>query len=223
VKSKWLHHKKGNKLLFFCNGWGMDEHPFSPLVSHEWNVLMFYDYTDLSVDQDLPELIGKYEEVILVAWSMGVWVGQQIFYPFSKELTASLAINGSLFPIDDRFGIPKDIVQATYDTLDEKQRVKFYARMCKDRALYRKFLIHQPRRNVKSQKIELGVLLDSTRDSPNQESIYTAALISEHDYIMPTKNQLNYWPEKIVHRIDGKHFLFYAYNSWDELVKSLTC
>ena len=69
MKSKWLHQRKRNKLLFFCNGWGMDERPFSPLASYEWNVLMFYDYTDLSVDQDLPKLIGEYEEIILVAWS----------------------------------------------------------------------------------------------------------------------------------------------------------
>ncbi len=199
----------------------MDGHPFSPLASYEWNVLMFYDYTDLSVDQDLPQLIGDYEEIILVAWSMGVWVGQQLFYPFAKELTAALALNGSLCPIDDQFGIPKDIVQATCDTLDEKQRVKFYARMCKDRTLYRTFLTNQPQRNVKSQKTELGVLLDITREPSSQESIYTCALIADRDYIMPTKNQLNYWPEKIVHQVDGNHFLFYAYKSWDELVKSL--
>jgi pimeloyl-[acyl-carrier protein] methyl ester esterase len=221
VKSKWLHRKKSDKLIFFCNGWGMDEHPFTPLESSEWNVLMFYDYTDLRTDQNLVQLIDKYTEVVLVAWSMGVWVGQQLFHPFSDNLTASLAINGSLKPIDDQFGIPEDIAQGTHDSLDEKQRLKFYGRMCKDRTLYRDFLTNQPQRSVESQKIELGVLLNITRDTSIRKSIYDCVLVSEHDYIIPTKSQLNFWPEKIIRHVNGSHFLFYSYENWDDIVGSL--
>jgi len=222
VRSKWLHQKKNTKLIFFCNGWGMDEHPFRPLASHEWNVLMFYDYADLSVGQNLGRLIGEYNEVILMAWSMGVWVGQRLFSPFSKELAVAIAINGSLCPIDDQFGIQKDIIQATHAHLNEKQRLKFYARMCKDRTLYRNFLSNQPQRSVESQKTELGVLLNSIEETASgRKSIYDCVFVSEHDYIMPTKNQLNYWPEKIVHLVDGSHFPFYAYKSWDEIVDDM--
>jgi len=221
VKSKWLHQKESDNLIFFCNGWGMDEHPFSPLESHEWNVLMFYDYSDLIPDQDLHKLVDKYEEIVLVAWSMGVWAGQQLFLPFLTELKASLAINGTLCPIDDQFGIPEDVVQATLANLDEKQRLKFYHRMCRDRALYRSFLNNQPLRSVESQRRELAALLKTARVHSSEKSIYDCALVSDHDRIMPTKNQLNFWPEEIVRRIDASHFLFYAYSSWDEIIRGL--
>jgi pimeloyl-[acyl-carrier protein] methyl ester esterase len=218
VKSKWLHQKKSNKLIFFCNGWGMDEHPLTPLESHEWNVLMFYDYTDLTLDQDLHKLVDEYQEIVLIAWSMGVWVGQQLFYPFLRDLTASLAINGTLCPIDDQFGIPEDVVRATLANLDENQRLKFYLRMCRERVLYRNFLDNQPQRSVESQRKELAVLLEIARCHSSEKSIYEYVLVSEQDRIMPTKNQLSCWPDKIVRRVDGSHFLFYAYGSWDEIV-----
>jgi pimeloyl-[acyl-carrier protein] methyl ester esterase len=222
VRSKWLQQNKSNKLIFFCNGWGMDEQPLAPLKSHEWDVLMFYDYTDICLDEDLHKLFNKYDEIILVAWSMGVWAGQQLFKPFLTQLTAALAINGTLCPIDDRFGIPEDVVQATLSNLDEKQRLKFYHRMCRDRALYRTFLENQPRRSVDSQKKELVALLQAARGHSSEKSIYTCALVSEHDRIMPTRNQLNYWPEKIVRLVDGTHFLFYSYESWDEIAEEVS-
>lgn len=218
MKSKWLHQKRSDKLIVFCNGWGMDEYPLAPLESHEWNVLMFYDYADLTPDQDLHKLVDEYKEIVLIAWSMGVWVGQELFNPFITELKAALAVNGTLFPIDDQFGIPEDVVQATLANLDEKQRLKFYHRMCRDRALYRSFLSNQPQRSVESQRNELAVLLETAQGHSREKSIYDCAFVSEHDFIMPTKNQLDFWPEKIVRQIDGTHFPFYAYSSWDEIV-----
>ena len=221
MKSKWLHKRAGNKLIFFCNGWGMDEHPFIPLESEQWNVLMFYDYADLKTEIDLHKLLGEYRENILIAWSMGVWAGQQLFNPFADELGEAVAINGTLCPIDDQSGIPEDIVQATLVNLDEKQRLKFYYRMCRDRDLYRRFLKNQPQRSVENQRSELAALLKVTKNYLGEKSIYDSALVSEQDLIVPTNNQLNYWPEKMVHRVDGSHFLFDDYNSWDEIVDGL--
>ena len=79
----------------------MDEYPFSPLKSNEWNVIMFYDYSDLVPDLDLATIFSEYEEIVLIAWSMGVWAGQQIFSSFKDDLQGALAINGTLCPVDD--------------------------------------------------------------------------------------------------------------------------
>ena len=199
----------------------MDEHPFEPLTSHRWNVLMFYDYTDLSTDQDLHKLFDEYQEVILIAWSMGVWAGQHVFEDFSTKLTAAIAINGTLCPIDDNLGIPENVVKATLENLDEKQRLKFYYRMCRDRDLYRSFLEHQPKRSVENQKNELAAILKMSERIDIEKSIYNYAIVSKQDFIMPSKNQLNHWPENIVQLVDESHFLFYAYDSWDEIVTGL--
>ncbi len=156
----------------------MDERALAGLDSHGWNVLMLYDYADLVPDQDLEELFRSYEEIALVAWSMGVWVGQQIFSPFRQQLQACLAINGTLCPIDDQFGIPKDVVRGTLENFDKKQRLKFYHRMCRDREVYRRFVREQPARSVENQKIELVALLETAGCEPEQESLYQRVLVA---------------------------------------------
>ncbi len=218
MKSKWLHRRESDRLIIFCNGWGMDERPLACLESHDWNILMLYDYTDLLPDLDLEKLLHSYRETVLIAWSMGVWAGQNIFSCHRQQLQRCLAVNGTLCPIDDQFGIPKEVVRATFVNFDEQQRSKFYHRMCRDREVYRRFVREQPARSVENQKKELAALLEMTGCNPEEEPLYQSALVADHDFIMPTANQLNFWPEKMVKRLDGSHFLFYSYRSWDEIV-----
>ncbi len=218
MKSYWLHRGQSDKLILFCCGWGMDETPFAPLTCGDWDVLMLFDYSDLDPGFDISLLFDEYREVVLVAWSMGVWAGQQIFSPLSSRITNAIAINGTLRPVDDRYGISEEVVQATHDKLDVKQRLNFYRRTCKSSALYQGFLDNQPRRSVESQKRELGVLLKGVRDTVCASPIYNKALVANQDFIMPTKNQLRYWPEDIIHRVDGPHFLFYGFGSWEKIL-----
>lgn len=219
MKSQWLHKKGKERLILFCNGWGMDEMPLSPLVSHEWDVLMFCNYVDLVPDIGLDSLFSSYKEIALISWSMGVWAGQQIFSSYQDKLSASLAINGTLCPIHDRLGIPEDVIRATLTHFDEKGRLKFYHRMCRDRGLYRTFLNRKPRRSLADQKRELAYLLEIAHCDFEEMPIYRRALIADHDFIMPTANQLLFWAGKKVRQVDGYHFLFYSYQSWDELLK----
>ncbi len=218
-----MQKKSSDRLLVFCAGWGMDEHPFLPIDSKTWNVLMFYEYSDLCSEYDFASLFAGYKEIVLLSWSMGVWAGQQLFHHLSDVITLSIAINGTLSPIDDRSGIPRAVIRGTLESLDNKQLLKFYYRMCRDRELYRSFLSNQPQRNIESQRVELAAILASAKQGSKEQSIYDCAIISEQDFIMPTKNQLNYWPENMVKRVDGAHFLFYSYGSWDEIVESLRC
>ena len=67
----WLNKNDGNKklLLLFC-GWSFDYKPFERLACNDYDVLMLYDYNDLSI----PIEISGYEEYYLITWSMGVFV-----------------------------------------------------------------------------------------------------------------------------------------------------
>jgi len=218
VRSKWLHRKENRKLILFCNGWGMDANPFVPLESHEWNVLMFYDYTDLVSNPSLNSLFEDYREIVLIGWSMGVWAGQQLFAPYRGKLKLALAVNGTLCPVNDQYGIPMDVVRATIENFNEQQRRKFYHRMCREQNSFRLFQKNQPARSVDSQKRELEHLLKIVDCKQQTEPVYNCVLVGDHDYIMPTANQLDFWPKKIIRQVNGYHFLFYAYQSWDEIV-----
>ncbi len=197
----------------------MDSEPIKHLASDSYDVLMLYDYSNMESTIDFVDLIDTYQTTSLVSWSMGVWAGQQIFSEIKQLFINCLAINGTLCPIDDTYGIPVKTVHATLDNFDEKQRLKFYYRMCRDRDLYRQFIKDQPKRTVADQKKELNSLLKKTMCKTQVKPVYNRAIVATHDFIMPTKNQLQFWPEKIVKQVDGSHFLFYAYKSWDELLE----
>lgn len=194
----------------------------SHLGSLQYDVLMVYNYQQMILEIELAELLTKYAQTVVVAWSMGVWAGQQLFQETPELLVSAVAINGTLCPIDDAYGIPQKTVEATLEQFNEKQRLKFYYRMCRDRQLYSEFLKIQPQRTVEDQKQELSSLLQRAVCVPDQKPIYTRAIVADHDYVIPTGNQLQFWPEKMVERVDGSHFLFYAYSSWDEILTSAT-
>lgn len=219
--STWLHHQQQEQLIIFCNGWGMDRTPFLPLGARDYDVLILSDYRDLALDWDPASLFSRYQSTILVSWSMGVWVGQQIFQPWSHLLQGSIAINGTLCPIHDQFGIPVQLYGATLAQFSETSRLKFYRRMCRERQSFVTFLDHQPKRSVESQRLELAALQRQVNCQPAESAIYTKVVIGSQDLVMPTANQIAFWQGREIHRIEGSHFLFYGWESWDDLVGTL--
>jgi pimeloyl-[acyl-carrier protein] methyl ester esterase len=219
MKTLWLHKHNRERLLVFCNGWGMDARPFAPLQAHAYDVLMCYDYTDLEVDLDMIALIGSYAEAHLLGWSMGVWAGQCLFAAAAGQFQRKIAINGTLCPIHDRFGIPVEIFSSTLEHFNISARLKFYRRMCRERGILETFLANQPERKIDEQRAELEHLLQTTDCLSAAASIYTDILIANRDYILPTANQRRFWQQKKVHLVDGCHFLFYGWNSWDDILR----
>jgi len=218
MKSEWLHRRQKERLIIFCNGWGMDANPFLPLGAREYDVLMLFDYRDLELDCNLATLFDSYQSAFLVSWSMGVWVGQQIFQSWSHCLQGAIAINGTLCPIHDQFGIPEQLYDATLEQFNATARLKFYRRMCRDRKVFDTFLGNQPQRSVADQRLELAALQGQVSCQAAEDAIYTHIVIAGQDLVVPTANQLAFWQGRDIRRVEGSHFLFYGWNSWDELM-----
>lgn len=240
MKHEWLHHHGRNRLILFCNGWGMDANPFRPLTAAGVDVLMFSDYqgpgfehagpterNNLEQTFDPADLFDRYTHVSLIAWSMGVRAGQQIFHSWAHRLQEAIAINGTLCPIDDRFGIPVEIYAATLARFNEAGRLKFYRRMCHDchdchdRNILATFLAHQPQRSIANQRLELAALLDQTDCQPAESAIYTRVVVTTRDLVMPTAGQLAFWQGHDILSLEGSHFPFYRWNSWEEMLNAL--
>ncbi len=219
MKTLWLHRSNRNALLVFCNGWGMDGRPFVPLQAQGVDVLMCYDYTNLEVEEDLSAVIASYAEVSLVGWSMGVWAGQCLFAASACQFQRRIAINGTLCPIHDRFGIPVEIFSSTLENFNEAARLKFYRRMCRERRTLETFLAHQPERGIDNQRLELRRLLQATDCLAADVSIYTDIVIAARDFILPTANQERFWHGHNIHTLDGSHFLFYGWENWDDILQ----
>ena len=218
MKTLWLHKYDRERLLVFCNGWGMDGAPFAPLAARDVDVMMCYNYTDLEVTEDLAALIGGYAEAHLLAWSMGVWAGQHLFSFMAEAFQRRIAVNGTLCPIHDRLGIPVEIFSSTLARFDESARLKFYRRMCRDRAVLDRFLAHQPERRIDDQRLELASLLDRTDCHAADTAIYTDIVVAEKDLVLPTANQKQFWQLRDIHLLDGYHFPFYGWRSWDDIL-----
>jgi pimeloyl-[acyl-carrier protein] methyl ester esterase len=215
----WLHRHHRDRLVIFCNGWGMDGTPFSHLQAHSLDVLMCCNFAEPSLHHDLLNAMDGYPEVSLIAWSMGVWAGQYLFSGIPQRFTKNIAINGTLCPIHDLYGIPVELFAATLAGFNAASRLKFYRRMCGGRDILERFLAHQPIRQIDDQREELEYLMGKTDCSPTGNSIYTDIVIADKDRIMPTENQQRFWQSAKIHVVDGSHFLFYGWDSWDTLLQ----
>lgn len=218
----WLHKSGCKDLIIFCNGWGMDERPFQLLKSDHYDVLCLYDYRQVDDFEEIDSLAEKYQQLYLIAWSMGVWVGQKIFS--KKKLKKNLfertiAINGTLCPRDDNYGIPLETFDGTLNSFTAKSRTKFYLRMCRQKKIFQSFLDMQPDRTVADQLEELRALRDAADCQPVCGSIYREIIISDHDLIMPTANQQKFWYNCSVVTVPGFHYIFNSWQSWDELLE----
>ena len=221
MKSRWLHKNRSEKVLIFFNGWGMDACPFVPLTAKDLDVLICFDYTDLDEPPDLLAAVESYSEVSLISWSMGVWAAQHVFSSMASGFAKSIAVNGTLCPIHNHHGIPVEIFAATNTRLNEATRLKFYRRMCRKPEILSYFLTHQPERTLNSQKKELESLLADADCLPVERSIYTHVIIAADDLVVPTENQRRFWQQKNTRQVDGAHFLFYDWESWDDMLQDL--
>ena len=215
-----LIQNNSNRLLLFFAGWGMDDSPFRHIQSDTMDVVICYDYTDLNWDSTL---LHAYKEVHLVAWSMGVWVAEQLLhaYPFAS----TTAINGTACPIDDAFGIPSAIFAGTLDQFSDKKRMRFNRRMCGSKAQYQAFDQTPVQRSTTSLAIELAAIaqLVRGREAVSQTGFWNKAIISEQDLIFPTANLTNYWltcQGVVIEKLpDTPHYPFYKWTHWEELIQ----
>lgn len=211
----WLHRHGGNTLIVFCNGWGMDDRPFRHLEADRCDVLMLWDYRRMTPVPDIAALAGSYAEIYLVGWSMGVWAGQRMFSPVRGHFRAAIAVNGTLCPIHDHYGIPEATIAGTLHNFSEVSRGKLYQRMCRDRQGRLVFQDNLPARSLDDQKAELQALLRACDCRPAAEGLYSHVMVADKDAIMPAANQLRFWQAVEPRIAHAGHFPFHLWPSWD--------
>ncbi len=218
MRIKWLLQNKSKHLLVFYAGWGMDSTPFRPIPSDSYDILICYDYSDKSAKPDIHTLSRGYEKSVLLCWSMGVVYGQLHFIDNQQFFEKSIALNGTLAPVDDQYGIPHDIYLGTLENMCDETLQRFYKRMCRPADILQEFLKNKPQRSLVDQHNELQAIYDDRTVKDEKNSIFSHIIISDRDRIVPTTNQLRYWQNSVITTIQGCHFPFYEYSSWDELI-----
>ncbi|MDR1340560.1 MAG: DUF452 family protein [Prevotellaceae bacterium] len=202
MKVFW-HKKEGNsRLLLLFNGWGFDHKVFEGINVPGCDMVSVYDYTDI-----MPGQFGftkLYPEVIIAAWSYGVFVAA--FYSESVfNVKKAIAINGSETPIDEDKGIPLKIFLATMQSFNTASREKFYLRISGGLSAYRQIAERLPDREVENQLAELKSLYELSLINKENSMNWDVAIISTHDRIFPLANMKNAWGDKAV-ILEGEHY-----------------
>jgi biotin synthesis protein BioG len=217
MKTSWLNKNNNKNLIVFFAGWSFDENPFKFLDCGTFDVLFVYDYNDFSS----LEISQNYEKKILITWSMGVFVAYQ-FKDMFKDFSYKIAVNGTVSPVDNEFGIPVRMFELTLKHAVSGLQGKFYQNVFATEKEYQMYTKTPVLRSIENRVSELENLYDKIKlANLKSEVFYDCAIVSDFDKIIPPKNQLNSHSQcntKIITLPCG-HFPFYGFNSWDEIIK----
>lgn len=187
-------------------GWGMDEKPFAQIAVKGYRLIALWDYRDGSFPQQLEAELQGSSEVVVAAWSFGVPAATRFILSHRHlPLTATIAVNGTMHPVDNRLGIPKEIFRGTLEGLSEKSLSKFYLRMAGSGEAYREFSASLPVRELDELREELRAIESAPAEAA--KGVWDCAVVSGGDRIIPPANQREAWSTKACEIIEteGAH------------------
>lgn len=185
-----LIHKSGfRRLILIYAGWGMDDNPFRGLSNKSYDIAVVWDYT--SAKQGLPEEAAGYDEICLVAWSFGVYAAARLLDSNDRRITLRIAVNGTMFPVNDYYGIPEKMFMGTLAGMDERNMAKFRRRMCGSAAEYAEFMTRVPARSTDDAVAELHAYGEWCKTPAIFR--WDVAVIGRGDAIFPVEAQKRAW------------------------------
>lgn len=221
MQYKWLENKGSKEIIVFFSGWAVDYRPFLTIKSQNYDVLFIYDYKNLNIEIDFTKIVKNYSKINIIGWSMGVFVANYVFSSINIPINKAVAINGSLFPVSDKYGIPEKIFDGTFENLSDRNLHKFYKRMCRLKDIEKYFFENLPQGTIQSQKEELAFLKEISRTNIKEKNIFTHSIIGTLDAIYPLQNLINYWEKYLTPTIlDIPHFPFLNIKYFDELLQT---
>lgn len=185
--------KSNTRLILVYAGWGAGPLIAAGIDRQGWDLAVVHDFSELSLDTSF---LDGYYTVYLFAWSLGVYAAS-LTLP-ADRITAAIAINGTLTPVDDNEGIPETIYTGTAETLDARNLRKFRMRMisCKDDAA---IMVQRLDDDFSDSKIKnltsqlRNIYSASKAKAPASDLPWIRAYVSEGDRIFPAGNQKMSW------------------------------
>lgn len=205
MKLEFITQESNSRLLLIFAGWSTDASAFAPLRAEGYDIAVLSDCSEMT----LPPL-GDYEEVVVLAWSLGVWAASVLLPESGLPVTLAIAVNGTPWPVSDSRGIPAAVYRATADRLTEASFLKFRRRMGGAS-------LPRGNRTIESLAAELKAIDASAADT--SRFVWDRALASDADAIFPTANQLDAWKgtrTAVTTVADGSH----TPESWQSIIDS---
>lgn len=194
----------------------MDQIPFETVKS-SCDVLFLYNYSDFNLDFDF----SKYSCINLLAYSYGVFMSS--FYKDKlPNINHATALNGTLIPIDNTWGIPQKIFALTLENMTLDTALKFRKKLFNNDQDFQKFNKNLPNRPLDNSIAELEFIKQCAKNKPNMTLDFDKIIISTQDKIFPTKSQRAFWADLTKHQnikeIESGHFPFYQFESFQDII-----
>ncbi|ASY30048.1 biotin synthase [Taylorella equigenitalis] len=204
------------RLIIYFAGWGTGPELVDHLdVPEGFDVLCLWDYR--TVDECL-DIATCYRDVHIVAWSLGVIVADAHCAHIS--ISSACAINGTLQAIDSEYGLDPNLYHKMMLHLHQDQLYKFNKLMCRSLDSHR-FYCNRDLRNLEDKRAELEAIYHLAHCRQGSHINWTRAIVSDNDFIFPSRKQLLFWQCFRNIRIDSNpygHMFFDKVNSWSELM-----
>lgn len=207
MKHTLIKNEGGKSLLILFLGWSCDPTSVKSFTPKDWDILILYDYNDIEFPVEALAVMTEYEKFALAAHSFGVWVANHHLSKF-PVLTNAIAICGTLFPVDDKYGIPHRLFDLTLRSIKKEGIGRFNERMGGD--------VQVSQTPFDEQYDALTTLSNSFSEfpaSPSDVKNWKVAVVCMKDQIIPVDNMLTFWGESDAEVIGFKnlpHFPFSA-------------
>jgi pimeloyl-[acyl-carrier protein] methyl ester esterase len=216
MNKQWIKHKNNSKVIIFFNGWGMDNKAINHLDTTGYELCVLNDYSRLNL---IEETFSGYQEIYVIAWSLGIWAASCTLSKNTVPIKKAIAINGTVTPVDAAKGIPPDIFKGTLEGWNEKTRESFQMRMTGGKKKYLPNRSKFGNRTIEDQKTELEAIYRQLPNKGTSDFAFDLAIIGSGDAIFTPKNQLNYWRGKThCMPVDMPHYPFLHFTTWNEII-----
>ncbi|MDE6042696.1 MAG: DUF452 family protein [Muribaculaceae bacterium] len=203
MKHAYISRKGESRLIIIFAGWGMDHRPFQGLERPGYDIMAVWDYRSLDFNARWTE---GYDEVAVLAWSMGVHAAQACHGAIAEKTTGRIAVAGTPCPVHDSLGIPQGVFDATLANLDEANLARFMRRMCGGASGYKAFAGRMPQRPVEELREELAAIgCRVARGECTATPPFDHYVATMRDSIFPPANQLKAFEGCDVVEIDSPH------------------
>ncbi len=208
----YLKKNNSKELILLFNGWGMDEKPFMPIIS-SCDILFISNYNEL----DFSFNFSKYKKITLIAFSAGVFMAGYLQYKLPK-IDLKIAVNGISNLFDKNEGIESNILfEMKKITLENA--IGFREKLIDKKIHLKLFNENQPSRTLEDSLNELSMLEKYYNKNLTTPLNFDKIYIGENDKIISPERQLKFWGNnKNIKKINGGHFLFYNFESFNDFI-----
>lgn len=205
----------GTDLAVLFGGWAFSPAMVSGLDTGRFSLLSLYDCAEVSEEEvaGIREIAASYGSLSLLAWSFGVFHASRLKSTLFKgmEFERSVAVNGTLTPVDDLYGIPDAIFRGTLDHLDERNLHKFFIRVFGGARAFSATGLTASDYDMDFLKRELEAVFSLQSGHVPDASEWDFAVVGGRDMIFPPENMYRAWEASGVRTVsfeDMPHYPF---------------